>query len=260
VDLGWFEAAFNVTDIARSRAFYETLGFELASGSGEGGVAALYKDDCSLTLYQGHLDPERPQLIFWQGDVETIARDLQAKGVAFHVPLRRDDNGGAGFKLMDPDGNPLHFITMKKYEGNSPSAGPNGERSKARQYPANKKRDVDFGWFEFSLPVKDMRKSVGFYAALGFRIAEDHDPRNVTLVSRDCRLSLYEGYLDPDRPQLIFWQADVRAIAAHLAGKGLSFSRGPASDAKGTGAMLIDPDGHPLYFVNIRGVVRKDPA
>jgi catechol 2,3-dioxygenase-like lactoylglutathione lyase family enzyme len=169
VDLGWFEAAFNVTDIARSRAFYEALGIELAGGSGEGGVAALYKDDC-LTLYQGHLDTHRPQLIFWQGDVEAIAREL-----------------------WDPDGNPRHFNTMKKYENNSHSTGPNGERIKVRQYPANKTRDVDFGWFEISLPVRDMRKSVGFYGALGFRIAEDHDPRNVTLVSRDCRLSLLPG-------------------------------------------------------------------
>ena len=32
LDLGWFEAALNVTDIERSRAFYETLGFQPASG------------------------------------------------------------------------------------------------------------------------------------------------------------------------------------------------------------------------------------
>jgi lactoylglutathione lyase len=260
MDLGWFEAALNVTDLARSRAFYETLGFELASGSGEGGVAALYKDDCSVTLYQGHLDPARPQLIFWQGDVEAIARDLEARGASFHVPFRKDQMGGAGCMLIDPDGNPLHFITMKKYAENSPAAGPDGKRIKARQYPPNTKREIDLGWFEISLPVKDMRKSVDFYKKFGLRIAEDHDPRNITLVSNDCRVALYEGYLDPDRPQLIFWQQDVRAICDHLGSKGLSFLRGPSSDAKGTGAMLIDPDGHPLYFVNIHGVMRKEPA
>src|ERR1700722_3862835 len=124
MDLGWFEAALNVADLARSRAFYETLGFEFAGDDGGSGVAALYTDDCSVTLYQGILEPARPQLIFWQGDVEAIARDLEARGASFHVPFRKDDMGGAVFKLIDPDGNPLPIITMKKYAGNSPAAGP----------------------------------------------------------------------------------------------------------------------------------------
>jgi catechol 2,3-dioxygenase-like lactoylglutathione lyase family enzyme len=259
MDLGWFEAALNVTDLARSRAFYETLGFECAGGVGQD-VAAMYKDDCSVTLYQRGLDPERPNLIFWQGDVEAIARDLEARGVSFHRPFRKDDAGGAGFILCDPDGHPLHVITMKKYADNSPGTGPDGKRIKARQYPPNKMRGIDFGRFEISLPVKEMQKSVAFYRMLGFRIVEDHDPRNVTLVSNDCRLSLYEGYLDPDRPQLIFWQGDLRAIGAHLTAKGLIFLRGPASDERGTGAMLIDPGGHPLYFVNIHRLAHKEPA
>ena len=257
LDLGWFEAALNVTDIERSRAFYETLGFQPASGVAEDGVAALYKDDCSLTLYQGHLDPDRPQLIFWQGDVEVVARDLEVRDVGFHAPLQQDGSGDASFMLIDPDGHPLFFITMKKYDGNSPAAGPDGRRVRARQHPAKAHGDDEYGWFEFSLPVRDMAASVDFYRRLGFRIVEDHDPRNITLVDNDCRLSLYEGYLDPDRPQLIFWQGDIDRIERDLIARGLR-PEPRLTDARGTGLMLFDPDGHPLYFVNIKGLTRGE--
>ena len=54
MDLGWFEVGLNVTDIKRSLKFYQTLGFELGNDAEiENKVAALHKDDCSLTLYQG---------------------------------------------------------------------------------------------------------------------------------------------------------------------------------------------------------------
>jgi catechol 2,3-dioxygenase-like lactoylglutathione lyase family enzyme len=118
---------------------------------------------------------------------------------------------------------------------------------------------MELGWFEVSLDVKDVARSVAFYETLGFRqVGDRSDPRTATLQKGDCRIGLYQGYLDPARPQLIFWQGDVQAIAGDLTAKGLTFFRGPASDDKGTGAMLIDPDGNPLYFVNIHGVTRGD--
>ena len=101
----------------------------------------------------------------------------------------------------------------------------------------------------------------GFYEKVGFRRLDNGSTERVaTLQKADCRIALYQGHLDPARPQLVFWQGNVEAIARDLTAKGLHFERGPASDDKGTGAMLIDPDGHPLYFVNIRGVVRENPA
>ena len=106
MDLGWFEAALNVADLKRSLAFYETLGFEVHGDGAENGVAALYKDDCSITLYQSGLDPARPQLIFWQGDVAAIAADLAAKGLQFFRGPNSDD-AGAGVMLLDPDGHPF---------------------------------------------------------------------------------------------------------------------------------------------------------
>ncbi len=118
---------------------------------------------------------------------------------------------------------------------------------------------MDLGWFELSLNVGDIARSVAFYETVGFRRVDDRSTERVaTLQKADCRLALYQGHLDPPRPQLIFWQGDVEAIARDLTAKGLHFDKGPVSDDRGTGAMLIDPDGHPLYFVNIHGVTRPE--
>ena len=112
MDYGWFETSLNVADIAESVAFYERLGFARVDGDFAMKTITLQKGDCRISLYEGHLNPARPQLIFWQGDVEAITRDLEQKGVAFHRRLIKDDHGGVGSLLFDPDGHPLYFVNI----------------------------------------------------------------------------------------------------------------------------------------------------
>ncbi len=115
------------------------------------------------------------------------------------------------------------------------------------------------GWFEVSLNVRDIERSADFYRKLGFALVDGSiEARNVTLQKHDCRIALYQGFLDPAETQLIFWQGDVEAIANDLINAGLSFERGPSvADTGGASALLRDPDGHPIYFVNLPGVVRN---
>ena len=122
--------------------------------------------------------------------------------------------------------------------------------------------DSDLGWFEVSLNVQDIGRSLAFYQTLGFQLVDGSvELRNVTLQKGDCRIGLYQGYLDPPETQLIFWQGDVDAIARDLVGRGLRFERGPTKgDDGGAGALLKDPDGHPIYFINMPGVLRKGPG
>ncbi len=76
---------------------------------------------------------------------------------------------------------------------------------------------MEFGWFEVSLDVKDIDRTRRFYEKLGFEVlGEAAEGRVVTLQKADCRISLYQGVLDPAETQLIFWQGDVRAIAEDL--------------------------------------------
>ncbi len=118
---------------------------------------------------------------------------------------------------------------------------------------------MEFGWFEVSLDVKDIDRTRDFYERLGFEVlGEAAEGRVVTLQKADCRISLYQGVLDPAETQLIFWQGDVQAIADDLAAKGLCFEREPSTEhGEGIGALLRDPDGRPIYFVNVSGVTRQ---
>ena len=110
--LGDFEVGLDVKDIAASFRFYDALGFRVVGGSVEQRFLAVENGDCRLALYQGHLDPAETQLIFWQGDVEAIARKLEGRGVAFERPPARHDDGGVGALLRDPDGHPIYFVNM----------------------------------------------------------------------------------------------------------------------------------------------------
>jgi catechol 2,3-dioxygenase-like lactoylglutathione lyase family enzyme len=118
---------------------------------------------------------------------------------------------------------------------------------------------VELGWFELSLDVKDVDRTRDFYEKLGFEVVDKTaDGRVVTLQKADCRICHYQGYLDPAETQLIFWQGDVQAIAEDLTAKGLRFEKGPAADGRGgAGALLLDPDCRPIYFVGIPGVTRE---
>lgn len=254
MDLGWFETSLDVKDIVKSVDFYKTLGFQQLEGDVEVRCVTLNRGDCRLTLFQGHLNPPRTQLIFWQGDVNEIARNLMAKGLTF-------ENGpnvgkeGASAMLFDPDGHPLFFINMPVHFVNDPRHARPAPPS--RPHAANED-DMGLGWFEISLPVADAARSLAFYDKLGFRrLDKGADPRSATLQNADCRLGLFQGYLDPPQAQLIFWQGDVEAIGRDLIAKGLHFEREPFRDDKGVGWMLFDPDRHPIYFVNINGVTRE---
>ena len=111
---------------------------------------------------------------------------------------------------------------------------------------------MDLGYFETSLDVADIAQSLDFYQKLGFSLVDGGvDIRNVTVELGDCRLGLYQGYLEPARTQLIFWQGDIEVIAADLAGKGVVFEKGPTRDENGAGFHLRDPDDHPLHFINL---------
>ena len=65
--------------------------------------------------------------------------------------------------------------------------------------------DLNFGWFEVSLNVQDIGRSLEFYRTLGFEQVDGSLAlRNVTLQKGDCRIALFQGHLDPPVTQLSF--------------------------------------------------------
>jgi catechol 2,3-dioxygenase-like lactoylglutathione lyase family enzyme len=258
MDLGRFETSLDVKDITASLAFYKALGFRQVDGGADIRNIGLRKGDCRLSLYQGYLQPARTQLIFWQGDVMAIAREATAKGLKFEEGHPRSSKDGQSAMLIDPDGHPLYFINLPVNFYNQPGY----ERKSPRYRPTILKPDRKLGWFELGLVTADVGRAHAFYDKLGFQFVESNDEgRSVTLQSGDCRLALYQNVLDPAVNQLIFFQGDIDAIGRDLAAAGLSFTRGPfTGDGGAMSGMVIDPDGHPLYFDTAPGRLRTEPA
>jgi catechol 2,3-dioxygenase-like lactoylglutathione lyase family enzyme len=237
VELGWLEVSFDVKDVQATRAFYEKLGFRLVGTGDQGMSATLQGGNCRLALYQGVLGPAETQLIFWNGDVEACAEAVATIGVEAVSALRTKDNGDASVMFRDPDGQLIYVIRMGSVSRDGPPpAGP----------------DLDRGVFQVSLPVKDLGKTVAFYQRLGFRDADSKPEERVLGMSNGTdRVCLYQGYLEPAELQLIFWQGDIDAVADTVRREGLGFLREPGRDASGAGFMLKDPDGRPLFFINM---------
>lgn len=115
LDRGVFQVSLPVKDLATTVAFYELLGFHSADSDPVERVLGMSNGQDRICLYQGHLDPVELQLIFWQGDIDAVAETVRREGLGFFREPGRDADG-AGFMLKDPDGRPLFFITMGKYE------------------------------------------------------------------------------------------------------------------------------------------------
>jgi predicted lactoylglutathione lyase len=246
--IGWLETSFVVADIERTSAYYEALGFTVVDTADEGRCRTLEAGDARVALFQGILDPAQTQLIFWNGDVETYADRLVAAGAdivhggtfaADMLPsgLIVRPNGDASIMVRDPDGQPIYLIRMAEVSR---------KRAAARPTP-------DRGRCVVALPVKDIAKTVAFYELLGFaREAAPEDERVAPMVNGESRIILYQGHLDPDELQLNFWQGDIDAMAEFVREKGLGFFREPEADDDGRAFMLKDPDGRPLFFINMR--------
>ena len=262
MNVGWLETSFAVADVNRTSAWYEALGFRFVESNDEGMTRTLQGGtDCRLALYQGVLDPAEPQLIFWNGDVEACADKLIAAGHELMPNPKfgsaqdargvvKQPNGDASLMVRDPDGQLVFLIRMAEV---------------TRTEVPTPSDDLDRGFAQVSLPVKDPNRTAAFYELLGFRRAAvtdkegaNVDPRVAALTNGECRICLYQGYLDPDELQLNFWQGDVDAVAAVARREGMTFYREPHGDAAGKAMMLTDPDGRPSFFITMGKYTDRD--
>lgn len=115
--LGNFSVSLAVTDIARSREFYEKLGFHVILGDQQQHWLILQNEAATIGLFQG-LFP-RNVMTFnpgWDrsgnplpdfGDVRDIQRTLRERGLTLQSEVADSTTGPAGLMLLDPDGNPI---------------------------------------------------------------------------------------------------------------------------------------------------------
>jgi catechol 2,3-dioxygenase-like lactoylglutathione lyase family enzyme len=116
MQLGAFSISLVVKDLAKSIAFYETLGFSRFGGTDEHGYAVLKNGETLVGLYHGVFD--RNMLTFnpgWDQSASAVdpfddVRDIKAKlKVAGHEVSQEagDATGPGSFVVTDPDGNPV---------------------------------------------------------------------------------------------------------------------------------------------------------
>jgi catechol 2,3-dioxygenase-like lactoylglutathione lyase family enzyme len=115
--LGNFSVSLAVKDIARSRDFYEKLGFRVIHGDQKHNWLILQNETSTIGLFQGMFD--RNIMTFNPGwdraantlpdydDVRDIQQTLKSRGLALATEADESTTGPASLMLLDPDGNPV---------------------------------------------------------------------------------------------------------------------------------------------------------
>ncbi|MCB9684207.1 MAG: VOC family protein [Alphaproteobacteria bacterium] len=118
MELGAFSVSLAVKDLARSRAFYEALGFVATGGAAEQGWLILANGTTVIGLFQGMFD--KNLLTFnpgWRQDTTEVdpfldVREIERRLVDAGIEIQRSNtaesaSGPAHLTLVDPDGNPV---------------------------------------------------------------------------------------------------------------------------------------------------------
>lgn len=116
MSLGAFSVSLAVTDLAKSKAFYEALGFEAFAGTEQHNYLIMKQGDTLIGLFQGMFDGA--MLTFNPGwsqsatnvdpfdDVRAIKARLKDQGIEVSQEQGGED-GPASFMVTDPDGFPI---------------------------------------------------------------------------------------------------------------------------------------------------------
>lgn len=109
--------SLNVSDIEKSQAFYEALGFVPVGGDADQGWLIVRNGGTTFGLFQGMFD--RNMMTFNPGwdahcntlesfaDVREIQSALVDKGLALSDTVDDGGSGPGNIRLVDPDGNPI---------------------------------------------------------------------------------------------------------------------------------------------------------
>jgi len=115
--LGNFSVSLAVKDIAKSREFYEKLGFRVVGGNQAKNWLVLQSEATTIGLFQGFF--EKNSLTFNPGwdrdkktlpafdDVRDIQQTLKSRGLTLTKEADVSTTGPAYLTLTDPDGNPV---------------------------------------------------------------------------------------------------------------------------------------------------------
>jgi catechol 2,3-dioxygenase-like lactoylglutathione lyase family enzyme len=115
--LGKFSVSLAVKDLAKSREFYEKLGFKVTGGDQLKNYLVLQNETATIGLFQGMFT--KNMLTFVPGwdranqpladfdDVRDIQKTLKSRGLVLKTEADEASTGPASLIVVDPDGNPV---------------------------------------------------------------------------------------------------------------------------------------------------------
>lgn len=115
--LGAFSVSLAVKDLAKSKEFYEKLGFSAFGGDMSQNYLIMKNEDTLIGLFQGMFpnniltfnpgwDSSANNLEEFE-DVREIQKTLKSKGLKLETEANEDEQGPGSFVVMDPDGNAI---------------------------------------------------------------------------------------------------------------------------------------------------------
>lgn len=243
---GIAHAAIRVSDLAKSRDFYEKLGFEEAFAMDQGGTPTQsfikINDQQFLELYPQR-DPTQAigfmHVCFEAGDLERLNRYYMAEGLKPNAVRR----AGAGNLLFTMTGPEEQNIEYTQYMPGSKHTNDRGKHLGAHRIA---EKIVAVG-----IEMQDPVAAKTFYTdKLGFGASAEVEPGQIWLKIPGSSEQMVEIIQHGQGSvfQLVFAVSDLRRVAAQL--KALQI---PVKKTKSM-VSIVDPDGNQIVFENQKPV------
>jgi len=234
---GIAHVAFRVSDVAKSREFYNRLGFEKAFEFGDGGKTSVafikVNDRQFIELYPRTTNPQPIGLMhvcFEANDIESVHSRYLQHGLQ-PAEIKKARAGNLLFVVHDPEGQLLEFT---QYMPDSLHSQDRGKHMTPRRISSH--------LLEATSPVKDNAAEGEYYAAkLGFeRAASSQTEFFVTDTSGD-KVAL-QTQAQMQQARIVFGVPNLKETAHRLRRRG--FKSQPNQGA----ISIVDPDGTVLTF------------
>ena len=110
MNLGCFSLSLSVADIKASRAFYETIGFEVIDDAEAQRFLVMKNGDSKIGLFQGMFTDN--MMTFNPTDVRQVQSELKDAGYSLEKEAE-EGAGAAHVAVKDPDGNMILLDQFK---------------------------------------------------------------------------------------------------------------------------------------------------
>lgn len=221
----------SVADVEKSASFYEKLGFTRLAENERGAIMA--DGQIRLSLQVGEFPS--PVITFFTLDLTGKIKLLKESGVEF-APAEKQVGKVSEAGFVDIDGQPIMLVELDKDD---------------LLPPYEKAKCGIFG--EFSIPVKDMKASVEFYARLGFeRVGgDDENPYPWAAVKDGLMIIGLHQSSEFGSPMITYFASDMADRIEALKKEGLELiNEHPDEEGRIVYAAAPSPDGQliSLYF------------